>query len=241
MLHKTSGIILHTTRYAETSIIAKIYTRHFGLQSYMINGVRNKKSGNKAQLFQPLALVDIVISGTEKNKLKRINEIAVNYHYSDLHLNIIKSAVGIFINEILYKSLKEEHADEDLFEFIFHSLQILDLKQEDYSNFHISFLLQLTKYLGFFPQGEYSDVYSYFDLQEGKYTFHLPKHPYFITAELSQKLYLFLTLTYEDAGLIKMSSTQRNALLQALLVFYRLHVSNFGEIKSLDVLKEIFN
>jgi DNA repair protein RecO (recombination protein O) len=241
MLHKTSGVILHTTRYAETSIIAKVYTRHFGLQSYIINGVRNKKSANKAQLFQPLTLVDLVVLGTEKNKLKRISEITVTYHYADLHLNIIKSSIAIFINEILYKSLKEENADEELFDFIFHSLQILDLKHDEYSNFHLSFLLQLTKYLGFYPQGEYSLTTSCFDLQEGKYTATQPLHPYFLISDLSKKMYDFLMLSYEDAGLIKMSGIQRSELLHALLVFYRLHVNNFGEIKSLDVLKEILN
>ena len=113
MLHKTSGIILHTVKYSETSLIVKIYTRDFGLQSYMVTGVRSKKSKNKASLFQPLALVELEVSNTNKGSLQRISEINILHPYSDIPYNIVKSSIAIFLNEILYKAIKEEHADED--------------------------------------------------------------------------------------------------------------------------------
>ncbi|MGZ4057116.1 MAG: DNA repair protein RecO [Bacteroidia bacterium] len=114
MLHKTSGIILYTTKYSDTSLISKIYTADFGLQSYIINGVRSKKSKNKASLFQPMALVDLVVSNSGKGGLQRISEINNQHPYSDIPYNIVKSSIAIFLNEILYKTLKEEHADEEM-------------------------------------------------------------------------------------------------------------------------------
>ncbi len=241
MLHKTSGIILHTIPYSEKSLISKIYTKHFGLQSYLTNGTRSKKASNKAQLFQPLAIVDLVVTNSEKNKLNRISEISISYHYSDLATNILKSSIAIFINEILYKSLKEEYSDEELFDFVSSSLQILDLKQDEYSNFHLFFLLQFSKHLGFFPEGKFSTETPFFNLVEGKFSLQPLTHEYFCSKEMSEILSVFLSLNYENIGNIKLNSTHRNQLLNNLIVFYQLHINNFGEIKSLDVIKTVLN
>lgn len=241
MLHKTSGIILHTIPYSEKNLIVKIYTQNFGLQSYLITGTRNKKSGNKAQLFQPLAIVDLVVSNSEKNKLNRISELSISYHYLDLSTNIYKSSIAQFINEILYKSLKEEHADSELFDFIASSLQILDLKQDQYSNFHLSFLIQFSKYLGFFPEGKFSLSTPFFNLVEGKFSIRPITHEYFCSEEMSELLSLFLSLNYERLGEIKLNNIVRNKLLNNLLLFYQLHINNFGEIKSLDIIREVLN
>lgn len=241
MLHKTQGIILHTTNYSETSIIAKIYTRQFGVQSYIVSGTRSKKSNKRSQLLQPLTLLEMVVSNSEKTSLQRINEFTVAYHYSDLPSNILKSSIAIFLNEVLYKSLKEEHKDEELFDFIFHSFQILDLTNENYMNFHLSFMLQLSKFLGFYPQGEYSSSYSVFDLIEGKYINSLPAHQLFLRQEESECLFKLLKLSYEDAGYLKLSSAQRERLLAGIVKFYQLHISTFGEMKTVEVLRQILN
>src|SRR4051812_25488846 len=103
MLHKTTGIILHTVKYSETSLIVKIYTRNYGLQSYIISGTRSKKSKNKASLFQPLTLVDLIVSNSAKEGLHRISEINILHSYNAIPYQIIKSSISVFINEILYK------------------------------------------------------------------------------------------------------------------------------------------
>lgn len=239
MLHKTAGIILHTTKYSETSLISKIYTRSFGLQSYIITGIRGKKSKNKANLFQPLALVDLIVSNSEKVNLHRISEISIHYQYIDIPYSIVKSSIAMFLNEILYKSLKVEHPDEDLFEFIKNSLQILDLKHENCSNFHLCFMIQMSRFLGFSPQGRYSSINSIFDLHEGRFGSRHPGHSHFLDGQESSLLTELIETTYETFHLLKIDKLQRKNLLQALITFYQLHITFFGEIKSNRILEEV--
>ena len=239
MLHKTSGIILHTTNYSDTSLIVKIYTEKFGLQSYMISGVRSKKSKTKASLFQPMALVSLEVSNSEKTTLQRISEINIEYQYTDVPYNIIKSSIAIFLNEVLFRTLKEEHPDEDLFSYIKNSFMILDLKTENCSNFHMYFLVQLSKFLGFYPQGDFSDTTSYFDLSGGIFLMNVPSHNNYLKPELSKSLAELMASNFEHIHNLKMDGVQRKMLLKALILYYQFHISSFGELKSMAVLEQV--
>src|SRR3990172_7140574 len=122
MIYKTRGIVLHHIKYSETSVIAKIYTELFGLQSYLINGVRSQKAKVKANLLQPLSLVDMIVYHKEKKGLQRIRDVSGNPPLSSIPYDFPKSSVALFIAEILYKSIREEEANTNMFEFIFHSI-----------------------------------------------------------------------------------------------------------------------
>lgn len=239
MLHTTGGIILHTVKYSDSSLIVKIYTRNFGLQSYMVSGVRGKKSKNKATLFQPLALVDMVVSNSNKGSLQRISEITILHPYSEIPNDIVKSSIAIFLNEILYKALREEHSDEDLFDFIKNSLLVLDLKHDNCSNFHIFFMIQLSRFLGFYPQGKYTRETPVFDLKEGRFTNHIPTHVHYLTAENSELFNNFIGAAYETIQDLKIDSVRRKELLQAMITFYQLHITSFKEIRSQEILEEV--
>ena len=239
MLHKTLGIILHTIKYSESSLITKIFTRDFGLQSYIISGIRSKKSRNKASLFQPLAMVEIVVSNSEKTNLQRISEINTHYPYSDIPYNISKSSIALFLNEVLFKAINVEHPDENMFEFIKNSLQILDLEHKNCSNFHIYFMVQLSRFLGFYPQGNFSSSDSVFDLQEGRFVNFIPVHSNYLTSQNAKMLNDFIVAEYEIAIQIKIDKMQRKELLQSLITFYQFHISSFKEIKSNQVLEEV--
>ncbi len=241
MLHQTSGIILHTTNYSDTSLIVKVYTAKFGLQSYMINGTRSKKSKTKASLFQPMSIVEIVVSNSEKTSLQRISEINIQFPYSDIPYNIIKSSIAIFLNEILFRSLKEEHSDEDLFLYIKNSLLILDLKTDSCSNFHLCFLIQLSRFLGFYPQGNFSEKNSCFDLSDGRYISHLPSHNNYLKPDIAFLLNELMNSNFEHIQELKIDNTQRKILLQSIILFYQFHISSFGELKSLDVLEQVIS
>jgi DNA repair protein RecO (recombination protein O) len=241
MLNKTSGIVLHYTNYSESSLIVKIYTRTHGLQSFIVSGVRSKKSKNKINLFQPLALVDLVFFENEKSTLHRISEITSAKPYSEIPYNFVKSSIALLLNEILYKAIKEEHENEELFDFINNSLQILDLKTENCSNFHIYFMIHLTRYLGFFPQGEFGNDSSLFDLQEGKFVNYIPHHVMYLSSEKSKLLNQFLNCNYDSIHLLQLTKVERKQLLQSLILFYQLHINSFGEIKSIEVLEEVLS
>lgn len=239
MLQKTSGIILNTTTYSESSLILKVYTRDFGLQSYIASGVRGKKSKNKINLLQALSIVELVVVANPKSTLHRVSEISALHPYSDIPYNLVKSSIALFLNEMLYKSLKEDHPDEELFDFVVQSFQILDLSIENTSNFHLYFLIQLSKFLGFYPQGIFTDKEPYFDLQEGKYTSVPPIHPYYLEKERGDLLSKFVQSSYKHIHEITVSKLERKLLLDALVQFYKLHMHSFGDLKSLDVLEQV--
>ncbi|MBA3706116.1 MAG: DNA repair protein RecO [Bacteroidetes bacterium] len=239
MVHKTSGIILHTTKYSENSLIIKAYTRHFGLQSYIINNVRSKKSKNKATLFQPLTLLDMVVSNNNKSKLQRISEITVHHQYTSIPYDVIKSSIAIFIHEVLYRAIKEEHADEELFEYLQNALFLLDLTTDSCSNFHIYFMIQLSRYLGFYPQGKYTPGISIFDLQEGSFNNVTPIHNHYLNPAYSSFLNDFILASPGKYQLIMLNKSERKHLLQTLIIFYQLHVTSFGAIRSHTILEEM--
>lgn len=238
-LEKTSGIILHTTKYSETSLIVKIITPDFGVQSYIVNGVRGKKSKFKAPVFQPLTLVDMVVSHTDKAKLQRISEINIHYPYNDIPYNIIKSSIALFLNEVLYKAIKEQHSDENLFEFLKNSLQLLDLNHHNCSNFHVFFMVQLSRYLGFFPEGQCTATTPLFDLLEGRFVGSLPNHPNYMDPVQSKLFNQLINGEYGTIHQLEIDKHQRRQLLQSLIKFYQLHITSFGEIKSLEVLEQV--
>jgi DNA repair protein RecO (recombination protein O) len=239
MLHKTKGIVLQTVNYSETSLIVKMYTRNFGLQSYMIKGTRSKNSKYKATLFQPLVLVDMVVSNAHKNTLQRVAELNIAHPYSHLPYDIIKSSIALFLNEVLYKALHEGNPDENLFDFIENSLLILDLKQENCSNFHICFMAQLSRYMGFYPQGEYTKEFYVFDLREGCFANKIPLHSFYLGNKFSSLLYDVITTNYESIHKILLDNAERKQLLNALILFYQLHVETFKELKSQEILHQV--
>lgn len=239
MLNKTCGIVLHTTKYAESSLIVKIYTRDFGLQSYIISGTRSKRSKNKASVFQPLTIVDLISTGNVKSTLHRISEINISQSYSHLPYDIIKSTISIFLNEILVKSLKESQPDEELFGFVKSSFLILDLNTGNCANFHLSFMLQLSRFLGFFPQGKYSDASPFMDLKEGCFTGRVPLHSYYLESKQSKKFSDLLYSGYDTIKDVQIDKSTRKQLLNALILLYQIHIESFGILKSPEILEEI--
>ncbi|MCD4664768.1 MAG: DNA repair protein RecO [Bacteroidales bacterium] len=169
MLHKTRGIVLNKVKYSETSLIVKIYTELFGLQSYLIRGIRNKKSKIKPSLLQHLALIELIVYHKEKKSIQHIKEIKSAYQFKSVPFDIRKSSIIIFLNEILYKVIKEEESNKSLFEFLFNTIQILDINEKGVSDFHLIFLVQLTKFLGFFPKNNFSKTRDNFNLEDGEF------------------------------------------------------------------------
>lgn len=241
MLYKTRGIVLHTINYSETSVIAKVYTELFGLQSYLINGVRNKKAKVKANLLQPLSLLDMVVYHKERHGLQRISEIRPNVAFSSIPYDIVKSSIALFLDEIVYKAIREEEVNSNLFEFIYNSACILDLKTTNFNNFHLFFMLQLSKYLGFYPLGAYSESNSYFNLQEGAFQREQPVHSHYLKYPLSQIAYKLTVGSYETLDTIVLEKTQRRELLQKIIEYFELHLTSFAPIRSHLILEEVMD
>lgn len=241
MIHSTRGIVFHHIKYSETSIIAKIYTELFGLQSYLIKGIRSRKSKTKSSLLQHLSLLEMEVYHKEKSKLHHIKEMKSAYQYTTIPFDIRKSSIVLFINEILYKSILEEEPNQNLFDFIYNSIQILDLSESHFSNFHLLFMVQLTKHLGFFPKGNYSHTNNIFNMQDGVFQKNLPLFTNYLAEPFSGYLNTLQTHSFKEVEMIKIAVNHRKELLQKLVDYYRLHLSGFREIKSHEVLYEVLN
>ena len=224
MLRKTRGIVLNHIKYRETSIIAKIYTEEFGVRSYIVNGVRSKNSKNKIGLFQSLTILDLVVYYKESASVKRISEMKCTFPFKSIPFEVKKSSIALFISEILNKSLKEENSNRELFYFLYKSLIYLDEVKEDFQNFHLQFLIQLSSYLGFFPTSIHDVIENEESVlkQEDK--------------EIFERL---LRADYTET--IKLNNGLRRFFLAHLLRFYKNHIENFGEINSEKILKEVLS
>lgn len=241
MLHKTRGIVLQTISYSDTSVIARIYTEEFGLQPYMVNGARGKRAKIKASVLQPLSLVEMVVYHKEKSSLQRISEIRNNQPFTSIPYNIVKTSIAIFLNELLCKAIKEEEPNARLFEFLHSSVQILDLEPESCSNFHLCFMIQLSKYLGFYPQGKACADTPYFDLQEGTFIAKEPIHPYFLYPVHAQLLWQLIQSDYSTSSALPLQKNQRKELISKLILYYELHLPSLRGINSHHILEEVMS
>lgn len=239
MLQSTRGIVFHTLRYSDTSAVVKIYTEEFGLQSFLVKGLYSKKSGIRAAMFGHLALLDLVIDRREHKNLHFIKEISMSQPLHALQDNMGKSVVVMFINELLYRCVKEEECNRPLFGFIGSSLHILNDSQAPLLAFHLLFMLKLTSFLGFSPRLAKTDAGSYFDMEEGLFLDSEPLHRYFISGPPAAALEQLQMMEFADLGSFSISRTVRDELLERLLEYYRLHIPELGEMKSVKVLQEL--
>ncbi len=237
MLHKTRGIVFKTVKYSETSIITTIYTEKFGNQTYIISGVRSSKSKSKAALYRHGNLLELVVYHKETRNIMRISEAKFAHAYQEIPFQIIKSSLLLFYIELLNKTLKEHEQNEELFDFLFEIFIALDETDRPTANHHIWFLLALSKYLGFYLA---SDEGSYFDLREGVFVRTMPGHMNFIPEGLSKKLRNIIDPELINYDQIQLSGGERKQLLHYLLQYYKLHVAEFGEMHSLNILEELF-
>jgi DNA repair protein RecO (recombination protein O) len=222
MIQKTRGIVFRFTKFRETSIIVTIFTEKFGVQSYIVNGVRSKKASNKIALYQPLTLLTLVVYHREQANIERIKEAQCLYPYDTLLTDIKKSTVAMFLTELLNKTVKEEVHSGDLFTFICDSFIAFDKLQHDFENFHLLFMMKLARYLGF-------GVQNVNEVLGGR-----------VTDEKTEKtITRLITASYGDA--IPMDNQQRREILDLLVKFYIEHMGQLKELKSLVVLREVIS
>jgi len=242
-LHKTKGIVLRTVKYGDTSVIVTIFTELFGIQSYLVNGVRTstKKGSGKANLFQPAAILDLIVYHNELKNLQRIKEFKWDHLYEHIFSDIRKNAVAVFMVELLTKCLKQPEANPDLFYFVEDCFLHLDKTNEAITaNFPLFFALHLAVFFGFRINDEYSERHPFLDLQEGNFVDERPMHPHFLEDKQAMITSQFLkTMQPQELEEIKLNHDFRRNLLYAYERYYALHIQEFGTMKTLPVLREL--
>jgi DNA repair protein RecO (recombination protein O) len=235
----TKAIVLTAIKYGDTSLIVKMYTQGSGIKSYILKGILASKKGKlKTAYFQPLSQLELVAVHKDKGTLEHIREVRASYHYQSLHTHIAKNAITFFLAEMLGNSIHEEEPNEGLFHFLEASLQWLD-SNDEFSNFHLYFLLSLTRYLGFYPDIKNMDR-PCFDLLEGEFIRTPSLNPVLIGEELFYFKHL-LAINFDTLKTIDLKKRNRQELLKTLVLYYSLHLQGFRKPKSLAVLNEVFS
>jgi DNA repair protein RecO (recombination protein O) len=240
MIHKSRGIVLNHTRYGETSAIVHIYTTVFGMQSYMVNGAYGKKKKGNIVLMQPLNMLDLEVYHHENKDIHRIKEFRLVTLLSLIPYSQTRRAQAFLLTEILGRVLRGEGPNAPMFHFIEEAIALLDSNQAGLENFHIWFLFQLTRFLGFQPHDNYSEEMAWFDLSEGCFVSREPAHPHYLSSNLSYHIHRMAQLNRNDLSAIALSVKERRQLLDALVLFFELHQPGIGKIRSLSVLKDLF-
>lgn len=240
MLQKTAGIVIRNTKYSESSVISKIYTRQLGMQSYIINGLHSPKAPIKPSLLQPLTLLELVVYSNPNKNIQRIKEATSFPSLQNLHFDVIKSSIGLYIAELIHRSVMEEEPNQRLYNFLEQSVLALDEAGTGIGLFPIYFSLHLTNHLGFFPQNNFSahdkDIFS---LEEGEFTDQPVSEENAILPPDSQYFSQIISTEYEHLPSLHIPRNTRNALLIKILRYYKLHLPNFQDLKSLPVLMNV--
>ena len=237
MTHKTKAIILRSIRYGETSLVITAFTELFGIQTYIMNGVRTSKPGSKAAQFQPGALLHMEVYHNELKAMNRIKESSWHAVYKNIFSDVISHSIAIYLVELTHKLLKQPEADPDLFGFFEEVLLELDNSpREVAANIPLFFTLHLPQFFGFrITDNEGSG--NYLDLMEGRFSSEEPSHEYFLTgndAEVTSDI--LRTRQVNELGYIHLHRTQRRHLLENYMTYYALHVPDFGKMKTLDII-----
>lgn len=241
MIRKTRGIVLHTTRYGESSLVVHCYTEQFGRQSYMAKGVRKTRKQNRSNLFQPLFILDFDIYYKDSREIQLVKEVNRAMPLNSIPFDISKSTQAIFMAEILYRVVKEEEANPMMAHFLIHSIQFLDALESPSPDFHIVFLFQLTRYLGFYPQNNYAEGHNLFNLNSGQFKSYIADPDMQLSPEDSLLWSRYMLLDFQSIKDVKFNSSHRKTMLDNLIRYFKFHVEGMGEIRSLDVLHTFFH
>lgn len=245
MIHKTKGIVLRTVKYGETSIVTTIFTEGFGLQSYLVNGVRqaSKKGQPKAGMFQPGAMLELVAYHNEFKNLQRLKEFRWSHLYQHIFSDVRKNAVALFMIELLSKCLKQPETNAELFYFVEDALVHLDEANDSITaNFPLFFSLHLAVFFGFRINDEYSAEKHFLDLEEGTFTGEQPNHQHFLEGREAEAVsHILKIMQPEELEQVTLNQDLRRRITQAVEEYYALHISDFGSMKTLPVLREVMS
>ena len=245
MTHKTRGIVLRTVKYGDTSLIVHIYTELFGIQSYIVNGVRvsSKKGHAKAIYFQPGAILELIVYHNDLKNIQRIREFRWGIVYNELFTDVVKNSVVQYIIELLQKTIRQPEANPDLFHFIEDALLFLDTAQDSIvANYPLYFSIHLPSFFGFQVSDSYTEARNILELQEGEFSYERPIHRHYLEGELSYYTSQLLKAIHPSHLVnIRMNKDNRRQLLLAYQDYYALHIQDFGTMKTLPVLQAVLS
>lgn len=237
---KTSGIVLHSIKYSDSTTIITVYTQQFGRVSYMVHGVNKKNSVNPAAFLQPLSIVEMDVYHNPGKNIQRLKEMRMAHPFTGIPFDPVKNSLALFISEVLFRTLRQTEPDENLYLFLENSILQLDYSETGVSNYHLVFLLKLTRYLGFEPNQD-NDQVNYFDLMNGVFMEEKPLHSHFVLQDVTADFKRVLNADYSSMQYLAFTRARRANLLQSIVEYYQLHIPDFHGLHSLPVLQSLFD
>lgn len=239
MLVDTNAIVISSLKYGEADLIVKCFTEKSGLKTYLLRGILKSKKGKfRASMFQPLSQLELIANHKDKGTLEYLQEAKIKGAYKTLHTDVMKSTMVFFISEVLKNSVQEEEENKPLYHYLETTFNWLD-HHEKFANFHLLFMLKLTKYLGFYPEDSNPEP-EYFNMLDGVFQ-EVKTNAYCIEGPNVLLLKKLLQMNFSNLEELKLNKTARNYFLEMLLLYYQLHIDSFKKPKSLAVLHEIFH
>ncbi len=240
MLVKTEAIVLHALKYGENKLIVDMFTRQFGRLSFVVPLPKTSKSRLKKQYFQPMTLLEVECEVRQQVQLQKLKDARLLSAYTTISSSPEKLALSLFTAEFLYHALRSEQQNIPLFSYICDSMQWLDMATAGYANFHLTFLIHLTRFLGFYPNLQNENDGCIFDMRAGVFSDMVPTHRDFLSPEEARHIRLLMRMDFPSMHLYRLSRQNRGRIIEVLLAYYRLHIPQFPELKSLGVLQELW-
>lgn len=238
--YKARGVVLSTVKYGDSGMVVQLLTDCYGRQSYMVQGVRSSRGrGSKMALFQPLFVLSFEGLESSHSDLHKMREVQNDIVFGSIPYDIRKSTIALFMAEVLYRLIGESEANAQLFEFVYAAVEALDKIEEGVANFHLWFLANLSRHLGYFPGNNHRKGYM-FDMREGLFVATQPLHDCTMNEEESEILRDLLECDLDCLGEIPLNRTQRVAMLTRLVEYYSIHLEAIRSVRSIEILQAVF-
>ncbi len=240
MLYKTQAIVLNTINYNDKYLLASLYTSEFGRVTYMVPKSKSKAGKVQKSMFAPLSILEMETDHQAKRDIQRIKEAQILYPLYSIQGNMVKTSIVFFLSEFLSRVLKETDEFQIIYNFLSQSVQVLEETDKGLANFHLVFMLKLTRFLGFYPNLDDYHENDYFDILNGIFVSNQPLHNHYINKIDSKSLSLLSRISFENMHHFVFSRQNRLNIINRMLEYYRIHLHEFQTLKSLDILHELF-
>ncbi|MCR5077965.1 MAG: DNA repair protein RecO [Prevotella sp.] len=240
MILKSKAIVLRSLKFGESSLIVDMFTEAEGRVSFMTHIPKTSKGKIKKQYFQPLSLLELEFDFRQRVSLQRIREVRLLHPYASIPFDPVKSAILLFLSEFLYYVTRGEQQNPYLYNYVLTSMEWLDEAEREYANFHLVFMMRLSRFVGFYPNLEAYRPGAWFDLRNATFCGHAPLHPDYLLPAEASGISLLMRMDYENMHLFRLSRHDRNRIAETVLRYYRIHVPDMPELKSFQVMREVF-
>ncbi|WP_308529133.1 DNA repair protein RecO [uncultured Prevotella sp.] len=240
MLQKTKAIVLHSLKYGDSSLIIDLLTEEEGRLTFIVRLPKTPKGKIKKQYFQPMTLLDIAFDFRPHASMQRIKDIRIDIPFTTIPFDPIKSSILLFISEFLLYITRSEQYNKALYQFVAKSVEWLDTATDHFANFHLTFMLHLSKFIGFHPNLSEATPYAFFDLRNAEFCHQIPLHTDYLKPNEANIVLKLFRMNYESMHLFRFSREERNYITEIILRYYTLHIPSMPTLNSFAILKEIF-